>query len=189
MTTRRAGAVCHTVWRERTAQISWSGEEEEAYVHASVCSQYCSWSCLLCDSLCLALMMPSGSLSLLSTSLYVVVSQSCDERTHRDRKNLCGRAAVSPVGEKTHICLTAIKKTWLIYLWLNDLRSYSIYFCNCVVMIQYCRVTGLRWTTQLCQGLCPRSCVAKETSSLETCLRSIIFTAGKWLMTYIMHRV
>lgn len=60
-TTRRAGAVCRTVWRERTAQICWSGEEEAA-VHTSARPQYCSWCCLLCDSLCSVVMMPSGSL-------------------------------------------------------------------------------------------------------------------------------
>lgn len=55
----------------------------------------------------------------------------------------------------------------------------TIYCFPYVPMINECRATGLRWTTQLCQGLCPPSCAARGTSSLETCLRSIIFTAGQ----------
>lgn len=49
-------------------------------------------------------MTPSGLLFAPSRPLYVCVhvcvSQSCDEGTHRDRKNLCGRAAVNSAGEK-----------------------------------------------------------------------------------------
>lgn len=122
-TTRRAGAACRTVWMEKTAQISWSGEEEQE--EAAVCPQCTSWCCLLCDSLCSVLMMPSGSLS-----VYFSMLQSCDEGTNRDRKNLRGRAAVSPAGEKTpfiisytykkrvHVC-TVCLLLLIVLLWLN----------------------------------------------------------------------
>lgn len=46
------------------------------------------------------------------------------------------------------------------------------------------RDTELRWRTQLCPAFCLPSSTASKTSSLETCLRSTIFTAGN-----ILHRI
>lgn len=106
--------------------------------------------------------------------VHVCVSQSCDEGTHRDRKNLCGRAAVNSAGEKWRwpvIINTCSMK------WITPGNILSYYFLCC-------RGTGQRWTTQPRQDSCPRSSAVRGTFSLGTCPRFTTSTAGKQWMTH-----
>lgn len=165
MTTRRAGAACPTVWTETTAPTSWSGEEE-ASVRLSVCPQCCFWCRLLRGLL-------GANNGLWLVSFYVC---RCSGRSHVMRElieteRIYVDELLSVLLVSKHQIIVNTNKNNAPFLGFSQYVLFSIW-CG------YNRVTGLKWTTQLCRVFYLQFFEVRETFSLETCLRSSTFTAG-----------